>query len=75
MSKSHKNEFLIVCFYVDDMINTENLFEMMKAFKKSMMQNFEMVDLGLMHYILGIEVMQDAGGISLSPKKYAAEIF
>ena len=70
MSKVIKNDFLIVCVYVDDMIYIRNSFEMMKAFKESMMQKIEMNDLGLMHY-LGIEVMQDAGGISLCQKKYA----
>ena len=31
---------------------------MFSEFKKSMMNEFEMSDMGLMHYYLGIEVMQ-----------------
>ena len=37
--KSHKNDFPVICVYVDDLIYTGNSFEMMKAFKESMMQN------------------------------------
>ena len=43
---------------------------MFKDFKSSMMIEFEMSDLGLMHYFLGIEVMQTINGIFISQKKY-----
>jgi hypothetical protein len=33
-----------------------------------------MTDLGLMHYFLGIEVVQSSDGIFISQKKYALEI-
>ncbi|KAF2315618.1 hypothetical protein GH714_040132 [Hevea brasiliensis] len=35
-----------------------------------MMEDFEMTDLGMMHYFLGIEVVQSPAGISISQKKY-----
>ncbi|XP_048231324.1 uncharacterized mitochondrial protein AtMg00810-like [Ricinus communis] len=38
------------------------------------MDEFEMSDLGLMHYFLGIEVMQSHDGIFISQKKYVREI-
>ena len=47
---------------------------MFDKFKKSMMAEFDMTDLGMMHYFLGIEVVQSAGGIFISQKKYAQEI-
>lgn len=47
---------------------------MFDAFKHSMMTEFEMTDLGLMHYFLGIEVVQSATGIFVSQKKYVQEI-
>ena len=56
------------------MIYIGNSFEMMKAFKESMMQKIEMTNLGLMHYFLCMKVMQDASGISLYQKKYATNI-
>ena len=48
---------LIVCLYVDDLIYTGSNTAMFESFKKSMMAEFEMSDLGMMHYFLGIEVL------------------
>ncbi|KAK9706501.1 hypothetical protein RND81_07G130100 [Saponaria officinalis] len=65
---------LIVCLYVDDLIFTGNCEVMLKAFKKSMMDEFEMSDLGKMHYFLGIEVVQSTNGIFICQQKYVREI-
>ena len=35
---------------------------------------FEMKDLGMMHYFLGMEVRENADGISLGQGKYVVEI-
>lgn len=67
-------KFLVVCLYVDDLIFTGNDEAMMKEFKKSMMIEFEMSDLGMMHYFLGQEVVQSAYGIFISQKKYVQDI-
>lgn len=67
-------KILIVCLYVDDLIYMSNDGAMLVDFKKSMMSEFEMTNLGLMHYFLGIEVMQTSVGIFISQKKYALEI-
>ena len=45
-------KMLIVCLYVDDLIFTGNDSAMFYDFKKSMMDEFEMSDLGKMHYFL-----------------------
>ena len=65
---------LIVCLYVDDLIYTGNNTAMFESFKKSMMVEFEMSDLGMLHYFLGIEVVQSANGIFISQKKYVQDI-
>jgi len=49
-------KMLIVCLYVDDLIYTGNNTAMFESFKKSKMAEFEMTDLGMIHYFLGIEV-------------------
>jgi hypothetical protein len=49
---------LLVCLYVDDLIFTGNNSSMFEDFKKAMTQKFEMTDIGLMSYYLGIEVKQ-----------------
>ena len=58
-----KGKMLIVCLYVDDLIFSGNCNVLFKDFKKSMMDEFEMTDLGMMHYFLGIKVNQIDGGI------------
>jgi hypothetical protein len=65
-------KILIVCLYVDDMIYTGNL--ELTNFKHAMQSEFEMSDLGIMKYFLGIEVDQSTKGIFVYQKKYAADI-
>ncbi|KAK2983111.1 hypothetical protein RJ640_013642 [Escallonia rubra] len=47
---------------------------MFKEFKNAMAQEFEMTDIGLMSYYLGIEVKQRDNGIFISQEGYAKEI-
>ncbi|XP_061376199.1 uncharacterized mitochondrial protein AtMg00810-like [Gastrolobium bilobum] len=44
---------------------------MIQDFKKKMTKEFEMTDLGLMRYFLGLEVRQDKSGIFVSQEAYA----
>lgn len=49
---------LIVSLYVDDLIYMGNNKEMIQEFKKDIMKTFKMINLGLMHYFLGIEILK-----------------
>jgi hypothetical protein len=49
---------LLVCLYVNDLIFTDNNPSMFEDFNKAMTQEFEMTDICLMSYYLGIEVKQ-----------------
>jgi hypothetical protein len=69
-----RRKLLIVCLHVDDLIFTGNDVVMFKEFKKSMMIEFEMSDLGVMHYFIGIKVVQSVNGILISQKKYVQDI-
>jgi len=69
-----KGKMLIFCLYVDDLTFSGYCNVLFKDFKKSMMDEFEMIDLGMMHYFLGIEVNQIAGGIFICQKKYVGEV-
>ncbi|KAK3022536.1 hypothetical protein RJ639_047474 [Escallonia herrerae] len=74
----HGGKMLIVCLYVDDLIFTGNDSTIFDKFKRSMIVEFDMSDLGMMHYFLGIEVKQSAAGIFISQKKnedQVADIF
>ena len=53
----HKDgdDFLIVILYVDDMFVTGTDEEKIEAFKADLNSSFEMSNLGLLHYFLGME--------------------
>jgi hypothetical protein len=65
-------KILIVCLYVDHMIYIGNL--ELTNFKHAMQFEFEMTDLGIMKYFLGIEVHQSAKGIFVCQQKYVVDI-
>jgi hypothetical protein len=64
---------VILLLYVDDMFLTgvENL---ISECKRKLAVEFEMKDLGMMHYILGLQVWQKQDEIFLNQGKYAVEI-
>ncbi|KAL5731634.1 hypothetical protein ACHQM5_004343 [Ranunculus cassubicifolius] len=65
---------LIVSLYVDDLIYTGNDETAIQGFKKDMMNAFEMNDLGVMHYFLGLEISQENEGIFICQKKYTENL-
>jgi hypothetical protein len=66
--------WLIISLYVDDLIFTGNDSILLQQFKSSMMNTFDMTDLGKMRYFLRIEVIQNDQGIFMCQEKYAKEI-
>lgn len=65
---------LVVGVYVDDLIITGTSSDDINAFKKEMMSKFQMSDLGLLTYYLGIEVSQSSSGIFLCQSAYAQKL-
>jgi hypothetical protein len=65
-----QTDLLILVLYVDDLFLTsvENIIQ---EFKANMAAKFEMKDIGLMHYFLGLEVWQRPGEIFPGQEKYA----
>ena len=63
-----------MCLYVDDLIFTGSNPSMFDEFKKEMTKEFEMTDIGLMSYYLGIEVKQEGKGILITQEGYAKEV-
>ncbi len=64
---------LIIVIYVDDLILIGDE-KLIKSYKEDLAREFEMKDMGLMHYFLGMEVWQGDGDLFLSQGKYANEI-
>jgi hypothetical protein len=65
---------LIVGVYVDDLVITGGDITELKQFKEEMKSTFQMSDLGLLHYYLGLEVNQTTAGITISQGAYATKI-
>lgn len=72
--KQVKEELLLVAVYVDDLLVTGTDRVMIVEFKGEMSKIFEMSDLGLLTYYLGIEVIQHKNGITLHQERYAKRI-
>ena len=65
---------IIVSVYVDDLLVTGSDKTLIEEFKAEMLNVFEMADLGLMSYFLGMEVKQSNDGIFICQTKYAKQI-
>ena len=63
-------KLLMVCLYVDDLIMTGDEEVEIEEFKESMKVVFEMTDLEIIDYFLGLEVVHTQSGILLHQKKY-----
>jgi hypothetical protein len=72
--RSRGDDILLVGVYVDDLVITGSSLAAVEEFKEEMKRAFLMSDLGLLSFYLGIEVHQDAGGITLRQAHYAKKI-
>ena len=72
--KQKKEDLLVVCVYVDDLLVTGSSLKSIITFKTEMARRFEMSDLGRLTYYLGIKVRQTNEGIVLSQDRYAKKI-
>ncbi|GKA36699.1 ribonuclease H-like domain, reverse transcriptase, RNA-dependent DNA polymerase [Tanacetum coccineum] len=73
-TKRSKTSTLIVGVYVDDLIITGTPRKEIDLFKSQMKDKFEMSDLGLLAYYLGIEVTQTGGEITIKQTGYINKI-
>ena len=68
------SDILIVAIYVDDLLFTGNNEKLINEFRHEMMERYEMSDMGLLRYFLGIEIHQDEDGVFRYQRKYAENI-
>ena len=71
--KVEEGNAVILLLYVDDLFVTGED-GLITDTKRKLAAKFEMNDLGMMHYFLGMEVWKNMDGISLGQGKYTIEI-
>jgi Reverse transcriptase (RNA-dependent DNA polymerase) len=72
--KGSGDNCVIIGVYVDDLIIAEACKGKIAKFKDEMKEIFQMSDMGLLSYYLGIEVCQSASNISLCQEAFAKRI-
>lgn len=73
MKTNYNRDVLFVYLYIDDFIFICNSLFIIKDFKYST-KEFDITDLGLTTYFLGIKVIQNSEGILISYEHYKNEI-
>ncbi|KAM2035444.1 hypothetical protein ACFX16_038537 [Malus domestica] len=72
--KHDRSKLTALIVYVDDMVVSGNDVEEIQKLQKYLAKEFEMNDLGILKYFLGIEVARSKHGIFLSQKKYVIDL-
>ncbi|KAL4290940.1 hypothetical protein GQ457_14G017910 [Hibiscus cannabinus] len=70
LKKENNAYLLVISLYVDDLLVMGSNDKAISEFKLSMKKEFEMSDLGLMSYFLGMEINQSKAGIFMSQNKF-----
>ena len=65
---------LIIAIYVDDLVITGNNLDLIVGLKRQLVETFEMIDLGLLHFFLGLQVLPMYNGFFLSQSKYVLDL-
>ncbi|KAH9292456.1 hypothetical protein KI387_042361 [Taxus chinensis] len=68
------DDLLLLVLYVDDLLITSSSNSLTQDIKRKLKAEFDMTDMGLLHYFLGLHVHQSAEGISICQKKYATDL-
>jgi hypothetical protein len=75
-SKQFGNHFIYVVLYVDDMLLVGNNMDVIKEVKSQLSSKFDMKDLNVVNFILGMEIKRDCakGKLWLNRRKYVEMI-
>jgi hypothetical protein len=65
---------LSIFLYVDDLLIIINNNSLIPRLKKQLVDSFEMIDLGTLHYFLGLQVLPLCDGFFISQYKYVMDL-
>ena len=71
---TNQGKITVLIVYVDDMILTGNDHVEIEALRKILAKEFEVKDLGVLRYFLGMEIARNKNGISISQRKYTLDL-
>lgn len=69
-----QGKITVLIIYVDDMILTGNDHVEIEALRKILAKEFEVKDLGVLRYFLGMEIARNKNGTSISQRKYTLDL-
>ena len=69
-----EGEIFIIAVYVDDIVLAGKSNKRMAEVKKALAMQFEVKDMGELHYFLGIKVVQKTGEVWISQPAYAESV-
>ncbi|XP_058008213.1 uncharacterized mitochondrial protein AtMg00810-like [Hevea brasiliensis] len=69
-----RGKIILLIVYADDIVVTGDDKEEMALLKERLAQKFEIKDLGMLKYFLGIEVARSDKGIFISQRKYILDL-
>jgi Reverse transcriptase (RNA-dependent DNA polymerase) len=72
--KRGENYITIILVYVDNIIIIGDNLEEIKRVKVQLKENFDIKDLGLLKYFLGIEIVRSPKGLFISQRKYTLDL-
>jgi hypothetical protein len=67
-------DIFILVLYVDYLILTGISSSMIQSIQQALMEQFDMIDLWLLHYFIGLQVLQYYEGISIFQQNYALDL-
>jgi hypothetical protein len=73
-SKFHKNQGVIICLYVDDILIFGTDYESIENTKNFLSSSFDMKDLGIADVILGIRIVRNENELVLNQSHYIEKV-
>jgi hypothetical protein len=72
--KSIGNDIILLVIYVYDIIITGSEASVIEQIKSNISKDFNLIDLGLLHYYVGVEVWQTCSNIFVSQTKFTRSL-